>query len=218
MPSLSVVGHGKVSAVPDVADINLGVVTQATTAKEALNKNSEAMTALQNVLKERGVAAKDIETTQIQVSPVYSQPGPRQVGSEEFVPKVMGYRVVNAVEVTARDIAKLGDLLDAVVDAGANQVNGISFRVENSEKLLDEARRRAMADAKRKATLLAGEAGVVLGPARQIAESGASPIRPVYMGFQMQPAMSRAAAPIAAGEQDLSVSVQVSYTIMPPKS
>jgi uncharacterized protein YggE len=219
-PYLSVVGNGKVTAVPDVADINIGVVSQGPTAKEALRDNSEAMVNLHKVLKERGVAAKDIETTQVQVSPVYSHPGARQpTQTEEFVPKVAGYRVVNTIDVTARDVHKLGEMLDAVVHAGANQVNGISFRVEKAEELLDEARRRAMADAKRKAILLAGEAGVVLGPARQIVESGSSPPRPTYLGAPMfQQTSPRSAPPVAAGEQELSVSIQVSYAIMPPKS
>jgi uncharacterized protein YggE len=219
-PYLSVIGHGKVTAVPDVADINIGVVTQGATAKDALRSNSDAMANLHKVLKERGVAEKDIETTQVQVSPVYSQPGPRQpTQTEEFVPKVAGYRVVNTIDVTARDVHKLGDMLDAVVHAGANQVNGISFRVEKAEELLDEARRRAMADAKRKAILLAGEAGVVLGPARQIVESGSSPPRPTYLGAPMfQQTSPRSAPPVAAGEQELAVSIQVSYAIMPPKS
>ena len=218
-PSLSVVGNGKVSAVPDVADIILGVVTQSTTAKDALNKNNAEMNALQTVLKERGIASKDIETTQIQISPVYSQPTPRQQGAEEFVPRVVGYRVVNAVEVTARDITKLGDLLDAVVQAGANQVNGITLRVDKPEALLDEARRRAMADAKRKAELIAGEAKVVLGLAQQIVESGAMSPRPYSLGAQAPMMMMRSApAPVAAGEQELSVSIQVSYAIMAPKS
>jgi uncharacterized protein YggE len=218
-PSLCVVGHGKVAAVPDVADINIGVVSQGPTAKEALRANSEAMSTLHRVLKERGVAAKDVETTQIQVSPVYSHPDPRNPAGQDFVPKVAGYRVTNSVEVTVREIARLGEMLDAVVEAGANQVTGIAFRVDKPEQLLDQARKLAMADAKRKAELMAGEAGVVLGPARQIIESGAMPPRPGMLGDGApQMMMARSAAPVAAGEQELSVSIQVSYAIMPPKS
>jgi uncharacterized protein YggE len=216
-----VLGHGKVAAVPDVADINVGVVSQDLTAKDALRKNSEDMERLHKVLKDRGIAAKDIETKQIQVSPVYSHPDPRRpvLPGEDFVPKVVGYRVTNAVEVTVRDVHKLGDMLDAVVGAGANQVTGIAFRVEKGEQLLDQARRLAMADAKRKAELLAGEAGVVLGPARQICEAGATPPRPLFLGSTApQAMMARSAAPVAPGEQDLAVSIQVCYTILPPKN
>ncbi len=220
MSSLSVIGHGKVAAMPDVADINLGIVTEAATAKDALRINSEAMTTLHKALEAKGVAPKDIETTQIQVSPIYSQPTPgAQPRGGEFVPKVVGYRVVNAVEVTARQIGKLGELLDNLVEAGANQVNGISFRVEKAEQLMDEARKRAVADAKRKAELLATETKVVLGPARMITEAGSSPLRPNYLGGPAYSTMSpRSAPPVAAGEQELSVSIQISYSIMPPKN
>jgi hypothetical protein len=219
-PSLAVVGHGKVAAVPDVADINFGVVTPGPTAKEALRANSEAMERLHKVLKERGIAARDIETTQLQVNPVYSHPDSRRPpAGEEFVPKVAGYRVTNAVEVTVRDVHKLGEMLDLVVEAGANQVTGISFRVEKAEQLLDQARKLAMADAKRKAELLAGEAGVVLGPARQIIETGSMPPRANMLGAAApQMMMARSAAPVAAGEQELAVSIHVTYSIMPPKS
>lgn len=221
MSSLSVVGHGKVAAMPDVADINLGVVTEGNTAKDALRANSEAMATLHKLLKDRGVADKDVETTQLQVSPIYSQPNGAQPATRggEFIPKVVGYRVVNAVEVTAREVTKLGDLLDAVVGAGANQVNGIAFRVEKAEELMDLARKRAVADARRKAELLATETKVVLGPPRQIVEAGSSPPRQTYMGGPVYSAMSpRSAPPVAAGEQELSVSIQISYAIMPPKS
>jgi uncharacterized protein len=219
IPHLSVIGHGKVAAIPDVADINIGVVTQGPTAKEALRHNSDAMAGLQKVLKEKGIDTKDIETTQIQVSPVYSQPDSKRQPGEEYVPRVVGYRVVNSVDVTVHEVGKLGDMLDVVVSAGANQINGISFRVEKAQQLLDEARRRAMADAKRKAELLAVEAGVILGPARQIVEAGSSPMGAMHVGAATSQAMvARSAPTVAAGEQELSVSIQVSYAIMPPKS
>jgi uncharacterized protein len=220
VPYLSVVGHGKVTAMPDIADINIGVVSQGPTAKAAMDSNTDAMGGLQKVLKERGIAAKDIETKQIQVTPVYSHPDPRRPvqNGEDFVPKVVGYRVTNSVEVTVRDIHKVGEMLDAVVGAGANQVTGIAFRVEKCEQLLDQARKLAMADAKRKAELLAGEAGVVLGPARQITEAGSSPSGAMRLGAAApQAMMARSAPSVAPGEQELAVSIQVSYTIMPPK-
>jgi uncharacterized protein len=214
-PTISVSGTGKLAAAPDVADISMGVVTQAATAREALAANSESMAALIDTLKKHGVAAKDVQTTQIQIAPQYSQPRPAAPGvaGSEFIPRVVGYRVVNEVEVTARDISKLGVVLDAVVQAGANQMHGISFRVNEPEKLLDEARKRAMADAKRKAELFAGEAGVVLGPPRSIQESG-SAAPPPRMMFARGAAMAPASVPIAGGEQELSVSVQVVYEIL----
>jgi uncharacterized protein YggE len=217
-PTISVSGTGKVSAIPDVAVIQVGVATQASTAQAALSANNEAMNRLHEILKERGVASKDVQTTQIQVTPQYSQPAPRQGNTpqQEFIPRLVGYRVDNTVQVRARHIDKLGPLLDALVGAGANQIHGISFHVDAPEKLLDEARRRAMADAKRKAETLAGEAGVVVGLPITITESWGgmpAPQMPMFAGRGMAAMAAPAPMPVAAGEQELSVSVQVVYEL-----
>lgn len=220
--TISVNGTGKVSAAPDVADINIGVVTQATTARDALAANTESMTAIHNLLKERGVAAKDIQTININVSPRYSQPNRPQFGGgqepqEPFVPKIVAYEVHNTVQITARDLTKLGGILDAVVQSGANQMNGISFRVEEPEKLLDQARKEAMADAKRKAEQLAGEAGVVVGLPITISESGgvSPPPRPYAARMMAGMAGPGAPVPVAGGEQELSVTVSVVFELKP---
>jgi uncharacterized protein len=214
-PMLSVNGHGTISAAPDIAEIQVGVRTQAATAQKALEENSRAMNSLHEILKERGVAAKDIQTTQIQVHPQYSQPpNPRpNEAQREFVPRIVGYSVDNTVQVTAREVSKLGSLLDALVQAGANQIHGISFRVDRPEKLLDEARRKAMSDAKRKAEFLAGEANVVLGSPLKIEES-ASPPTPRPMPYAGRMMMAAAApTPISAGEQELTVTVHIVYEL-----
>jgi uncharacterized protein YggE len=218
--TISVTGQGKIAAVPNVADINLGVVTQAETAREALSANTERMAALQKVLKDRGVASKDIQTTNINVSPRYSQPPQPLPGQvlEPFTPKIIGYDVTNTVTITARDLNRFGELLDAVVSAGANQMHGISFRVDTPDSLLDEARKRAMADARHKADLLAGEAGVIVGPPISIVDSGDSsppPPRPMMMGRMM--AVAAAPVPVAAGEQELNVTVHVVYELKIPQ-
>ena len=216
---ISVVGRGQVPATPNLADVSVGVSTQAQTAKGALAKNSETMTSLHNSLKEKGVEAKDIETTQFYVYPVYSQPSPRQPPGEEFTPRVVGYRVVNMVKVTVRQIDKLGDLLDLVVKSGANEVHGINLRVDNDNELLDRARKLAMADAKRKAELLAKEADVTLGMPWQIIENGTE--APQYWSVPAPTQMSGVSpaprAPIATGEREVSVTIQISYEIVPSK-
>jgi hypothetical protein len=202
-----------------VADINIGVVTQGTTAREALSANNESMDALQKVLKERGVASKDIQTTNFNVLPQYNQPPPHNPNNpvREFVPRIVGYNVQNTVQITARDLTKLGDLLDAVVTAGANQMHGMNFRIDGAEGLLDNARKKAMADAKRKAELMAGEAGVVVGHPITIRDEG-TPILPrnqPMMGRMMT--MAAPSVPIAAGEEQLSVTVHIVYELRAPK-
>lgn len=214
--TISVTGTGKVSAAPDVADINIGVVTQGDAAAKALAANTEAMTAIQTLLKERGVAEKDVQTTGIDVQPVYSQQQRQPQQQADYTPRIVGYRVTNSVRITARDLKKLGAILDAVVQSGANQINGISFRIENPEKLLDVARKQAMADAKRKAEQLAGESGVIVGLPISIQESGGMPIpMPKFGGMRMAMAADAAPVPVAAGELDLSVSVSVVYDLKP---
>jgi uncharacterized protein YggE len=223
-PSIRVTGNGKISARADIADIQLGVTTQAATAKEAVDANNRAMDRLHAVLKERGVATKDIHTSQLEISPVYSQPQSTPPGASpeppptEFIPRIMAYRVTNAVQITWRQIDKLGQLLDAAVQGGANQITGISFHVERADQLLDEARKRAMADARRKAELLAGEGGMVVGIAWKIEEDANSdyrsgePLSKILVAAPAAPAM-----PIAAGEQELWVSLSVVYELKNPK-
>ncbi len=216
--TISVTGTGKVSAEPDVADINVGVVTQASTAREALSANNEAMRALMDTVKERGVAPKDVQTSNINISPQYSQPPQVQQGQrpQNFQPEIYAYEVTNTVRITVRELSKLGELLDVVVSAGANRMNGISFRIEESAKLLDQCRKSAMSEAKRKAEQLAGEAGVVVGPPLSISEQGAAPPPPRPM--MMYRAMAaESSVPVASGEQELSLSVQVTYELRMPK-
>jgi uncharacterized protein YggE len=218
--TLSVRGVGKISAKPDSVHIQIGVTSEAPTAIAALAANNESMNRLFDIAKQRGIAEKDIQTSRIQVMPVYSQPLPPRPGEQpkEFIPKIIGYRVDNSVAIRSRDIAKLGPLLDAVVEGGANQVHGISFQIDDTEKLMAEARKKAMADAKEKASLLAGEAGVVVGPPIKIEEDGGG--RPIIESFGGPKMMGRMAAaapmPVAAGEQDLSVTVSVVYEIKVP--
>jgi uncharacterized protein YggE/ribose/xylose/arabinose/galactoside ABC-type transport system permease subunit len=216
-PSISVSGVGKITAAPNVAEISVGVVTQGVAARDALTANNEAMAALMDRLKQGGVEAKDVQTTNISINPRYSQPAPRpgNLPPNEFVPRIVGYDVNNMVQITARDLAKLGVLLDAVVGAGANQMHGIRFRIDEPERLLDGARREAMADARRKAELLAREAGVTVGRPLRIQESGGASPPPMPMRGMRMAAMAESAVPVAAGEQELRVTVHVIYRIAP---
>jgi uncharacterized protein YggE len=220
-PSITVSGVGQISAAPDMATISAGVVTEGPTAADALRANSQAMAAVQAAIKERGVAAKDLQTSNLSIQPKYSQQpqSPRQgQENQEFIPRIVGYTVSNTVTVRLRDLGKVGELLDVVVTTGANQIFGISFGIDKTDALLDEARKKAVADARRKAELLAGEAGMVLGAPRTITESGGTaPPQPMRFGRGMAMAMAAPEVPVASGELDLSVAVQVIYDLLPPK-
>jgi len=211
-PSITVTGEGEVQAVPDQVAITLGVVTEAETAQQALQANNQAMQQLFETLDRQQIAKQDRQTTRFDVSPQYrpDQPSPRSRQQEApQSPRIVGYQVTNTVRVQVNDVSKLGNVLDTVVSAGSNRINGIQFSIEERESLLKQARQRAIENARDKAKLFAQAAGVSLGSVVTIREQGgASPVpQPRY---QMAAARS---VPIAAGEQTITASVHVEYEL-----
>uniref|UniRef100_UPI003593DF63 SIMPL domain-containing protein n=1 Tax=Aestuariivirga sp. TaxID=2650926 RepID=UPI003593DF63 len=164
---ISLSGHGEVRIVPDMASVNAGVMSQAATAGEALTANTAAMNAIFAALKEAGIEAKDIQTSNFMVQPRYDYNN-----NNGQAPRLVGYDVSNTVSVTVRKLDQLGTLLDTLVKAGSNQINGVFFQVSEPEAALDEARKRAAADATRKANLYAATMGLTLGPVVSISEGG----------------------------------------------
>lgn len=206
--TLSLSGHGEVKSAPDMASVTSGVVTQGATAAEALSANTKAMTALFDALKTSGIAEKDIQTSNFSVQPRYDYNN-----NNGGAPKLVGYDVSNNVTVTVRKIADLGGLLDTLVKAGSNQINGVGFDVSQPEASMDEARRRATADAARKAKVYAQAAGVELGSILSISEgSGYQPPIAVMRGAMMK-ADAASPVPMAAGEQTLAVDVSITWEI-----
>src|SRR5262245_57892823 len=161
---------GTATAEPDIAQVSAGVTTEGDTAKDAIARNNAVMAKLIDGLKAAGIAARDIQTSAFHVEPRYSQPTAGRPGS------ISGYRVVNQVRLTVREVKRLGEVLDQAIELGANQINGIGFDVANAEVLKDEARKQAMANAKRRAELYAAAAGVQLGPVLRISESIDGPV------------------------------------------
>jgi uncharacterized protein YggE len=207
VPSITVVGSGKVSARPDMAQVQVGVVTEAPQAAKALKDNNEAMARLLSTLSGRGIDSKDVQTANFSVAPQYKR-GPHG----EQLNEIVGYRVSNEARVKVRKLDALGQVLDEVVQQGANHVQGISFAVAEPTPLLDEARRKAMADAHRKAELYAKEAGVAVGQVLLIEE--ATPRLPVPR--MMEFAGAGGGVPIAEGEMDFGASITVTYAIGAP--
>ncbi len=201
--TVTVGASGMVSVEPDIAHISTGVLSEADTAREALQRNSAAMKKVIDGLKGAGVDPKDVQTSRFSIDPRYDQP------KDGRSARVTGYRVVNQVRITTRDIPKLGELLDLVVTLGANQAGGISFDVSNAETLKDEARRQAVANALRRAKLFAEAAGATVGDVLTITEE-AMPEPPIFAGRAMA---ADAAVPIERGSQSLKVSVQVTWSL-----
>jgi uncharacterized protein YggE len=203
--TVTVGGTGVVAAAPDMAEITTGVVTQAPTAAQALAANSQAMERLLQALGALGIAARDIQTANISVSPL------RRQGRDGQSPEITGYEVANQVRVKVRDLARLGRVLDQQVGQGANLVYGVQFGHQEPAPLQDEARRRAMADARRKAELYATAAALKVGRVVAVQEAGAASPRP-----EMAPRMAMSAAvPVAPGEREIQAAVTVTFTLEP---
>lgn len=209
-PAITVSGDARISAAPDLAEIDGGVTTEAKTAREATQANNTAMGAVVAALKNAGLAEKDIQTSRLSLQPQSSA----NRGAGDGPVRIVGYRATNTVTVRIRDISRVATVIDTLTGAGANTISGVSFMVSQASRLLDEARVQALADARRKAEIYAKAAGVTLGLPLNISE-GPTP-GPMPMLRQAKYAAD-AAAPIAPGEETLHVGVAVSYEIKPAK-
>jgi len=202
--AISVTGQGTLSVRPDLAQVDAGVTSDAKTAREASDANNAAMGKVLLALKGAGIEQKDYQTSRLALQPQYpaNRSGPSPI---------VGYRASNRVTIRVRDVTKIANVIDTLVGAGANDIGGINFMVSQASKLLDDVRTQAVADARRKAEIYAKAAGVTLGAPLSISEEGTAP-RPV---FRAKMATEMAAAPVAQGEETLSVTVNVSWAIKP---
>jgi uncharacterized protein YggE len=197
-------GEGKVSAIPDIATLNLGITAQAASVAEAQSQAAEAMNRVMTALADNGVAKKDIQTQYFSIDQVTRWDDEKQ---QEIV---VGYRVTNMVTAKIREIGKAGTIIDAVATAGGDltRVNGITFSVDDPSAYYKDAREKAMADAGAKAEQLAELSGVKLGKPTYISEGTIYPVSPpVYREAAGAP------TPISPGELELTLSIQVVYAI-----
>jgi uncharacterized protein YggE len=205
-PAISVTGEANVSVAPDQAQIDGGVTSDARTAREASEANNAAMSKVLLALKAAGIDGKDYQTSRLSLQPQFAT---QSKASER--PGIVSFRASNRVMVRIRDVAKVASVIDALVTAGVNEIGGINFTVTQASKHLDEAREKAIADARRKAEIYARAAGVTLGEPISISEEGA-PV-PMFRGKMAAP--MAAGAQVAPGEETLSVTVHVSWAIKP---
>jgi uncharacterized protein YggE len=211
--TITVVGQGSVYVQPDVARVSIGVETAAEMVGEAVEQNTEKMQALLAALRDAGIADADIQTMNYSIQfERYPEPMPRATVSEsgEVQPQ---YRVSNMVNVTIRDLDKVGEVLDAAIEAGANNIWGVQFSLEDPEAAQAGARSDAIANATARAEALAELSGVELGPVMSISEVivGGS----VPMAADMIERAAVGAGPISPGELEIGYSVQVTYFIQP---
>ncbi len=204
--TMSVNGIGRVTIVPDMATINIGVRTEAEVVTDALDGNTAQANAIARALKDLGIEEKDIQTSNFNIYPSERyDPMTGQVQGRFFV-------VENTVNVTVRELTSLGEVLNAVVNAGANSIYGISFNVEDRTAAVAEARELAIEDAKTKAGDIAAAAGVELGEIIGISVyEGSVPF--TYYDAKGGSAAVEAAVPIAAGTLTITMEASLSYSI-----
>jgi len=204
---IQVVGEGRATAAPDMARISLGVSHQAETAGAAMDAMSAATQAVLGRLGSEGINQADIQTGQLMLEPAYNYNTP------DGNPKMIGFIATQMLDVKVREIATVGEVLDAVVQDGANRVNGVSFDVADPQAATDEARRDAVSDARARAELYADAAGVGLGDLVSISESTVySPPMPMY-DQRVGAAAEAASVPVAPGQLSIVTNVTVTYAI-----
>lgn len=214
---IRVSGEGSVTAVPDVAVLSIGVEAEASTVEQAMDKAAQAMDKVVDALHHQGIADKDIKTRGFSIYPIWDRVGWLDDWLEdENRERVVGYRVSNTASVKVRDIGSTGDVIDAAASAGGDliRISGVSFTIDDPSAFEEEARAAAVADARAKAQQLARLAGVQLGKPFYISESGG--YYPTYwdagMGY-LESDEYRASTPISPGETEITVSIDMAFTI-----
>lgn len=210
--TVTVSGEGKVSAVPDIAELTFGVQTgPQRTAKIAVEKISTSMQAILAAVKEQDVEDRDIHTEQFWLNPVYDWNDGRQT--------LRGYEASQTLRVKVRDLDKVGDVLSKATSAGANQAGGVQFTIDNPDAKKAEAREQAIDEAKERAQVLASQLGVRLGKIQSYNEGSGPFPYPMMMRSDAPQAgggtdaMMEKSIPLPSGEQDIVINVNITYEL-----
>jgi len=203
--TINLTGIGKVDHAPDTAMISAGVQIEAKTAADAMQQQATAMNGVFAAVKASGIADRDMQTGNLSLNPVYEYPNNAR-------PRLTGYRASNQLMIKVRKLDTLGKTLDAVVKAGGNTINGVTFQVDQPEKFQNDARVEAIKDAAAKAELYAKAVGYMVKRIVTISELDYSPQPMPMMQTRMQD-MAAEATPIAAGEVSLQQTVNVVFEL-----
>jgi len=204
--TLSIAAQATVEKEPDMAWLNSGVQTEAPTARQAIADNAKAMSSVFAALKAAGIAEKDMQTSNFSLQPRYDY------SRDGRPPRLTGYTASNQLRIKIRDLDKMGEQIDAFVSAGSNQMNGISFALDDPSEAQDEARREAMTIARQRAELYAAAAGMKVKRIVSISEGGGFNPGPMPV-MAMRSAEASMSTPIASGEVSYSISVNVLYEL-----
>lgn len=207
--TISISGYAEQKVIPDTATMNIGVVIQSETAKEATDKNAALMNAVIAELKAMGLQDKEIQTSYVSVYPVYNY-------DTNDTQTIKGYSASNSVQVTTKNLDNLSEIIDRSTAAGANNIGSVSFSVsdDKQKQLREDLMNKAVADASSKATTLAKSLGVEINGVQtsSVSETGVSGVDSKY-DMQTETAAGAVSTPIQPGESTVSMSVQVTYYI-----
>lgn len=213
IPQISVSATGTADIEPDMAVINLTVLREAETARQALDANTLAMSEVLDAMKAEGIEDRDLQTSNFNIQPRYVYPEPRD--GVRPAPRIVGYQVSNSLTVRVRDLDRLGSILDTSVTLGVNQGGGIMFTNDDPSEAISQARTKAMQNAIEKAETLTAAAGIGLGRVLSISEQS-GPGRPIPIAraeMAMAADIASEPVPIAAGESTYRVSVNVTFEL-----
>ncbi len=205
--TLSLTVTGQVSAAPDMATVSFAVVTQGKTASDALKANNTRMNAVLAALKTAGIAAKDIQTSNLNLNPQY-------VYKDNLPPTLTGYEARDQITVRVNDLARTGPVIDAVIAAGINQVDSINFGLKNDDAVLDQARQQAVTTLQQRANLYATATGLKIKRILSLDEGAPQtwqPPRPMMMAKVA--GLAADSTPVSAGELQESVTVSATFEL-----
>lgn len=206
-PALTLAAHGEVRLAPDMATISFGVVTEAATAQEAMALNARRMAEVTAALRAAGIAPRHVQTSGLSLSAQYDY-------VENSPPRLRGYQASNRVSVIVEDLDRTGRVVDAVVAAGVNQIDGVAFGLQDPTAAENAARRLAVRALQDKAALYAEALGVPLGGIRALTEGGGyapRPPQPMYARAEMS---ADVATPVSPGELTVRIDVTGVYDLL----
>ena len=203
--TLTVTGTGTIYLTPDLAYVNIGVRTENANVSEALSSNTTQSQQVEGVLKDQGIDPKDIQTTNFSIYPQQKTGPDGKTTSTTYV-------VNNTVNVTIRNVSKLGSILSAVVSSGANNINSVTFDSSARDQALQDARKAAINDAQQQAQALAQAAGVTLGSIQTIDVTTSTP-SPIYGIGGAAFSTTQSSVPISAGQLTIQMTANLTYTI-----
>lgn len=209
LATMTVNGRSEVRVTPDKATVQLGVNLRGTSARQVQEEvNARLNQIIENII-EVGVRKEEIQTSEFNLTPLYANYRPNEVQE----PKITGYNAGYTVTVPLTELEKIGPVIDAALQAGANQLQGIRFGLQNEEPIREEALRKAVAQARRKAELLAQAAGVRLIRLLQISESGVSIRPPVMFSRALAGEAADTSTPVLPGQINVEAGVMMRYEI-----